>query len=120
MTLVLQKQAAYKVPFRDYHSHAELEEEFSFLAREFSQIAELFSIGRSVEGREILALKISSDVSSRPLLKPQVKFTANIHGNEVVGRELLIALGKANSEMIELMIVMIVFSQVRSVSPLWL
>ena len=95
LTSLRQKQPTYKVPFREYHSNDQLAEELSFLAREFSNIAELFSIGRSVEGREILGLKISSDVSSRPLLKPQVKFTANIHGNEVVGRELLIALGKS-------------------------
>ena len=91
-----QKQPTYKIPFRWYHSHSQLVEELTFLAREFSQIAQVFSIGRSVEGREILGLKISSDVTSRPLLKPQVKFTANIHGNEVVGRELLIALGKSD------------------------
>ena len=68
--------------------------ELTYLAGEFSEIAELVSIGRSVEGREITGLKISTDVSRRPELKPQVKFTANIHGNEVVGRELLIALGR--------------------------
>ena len=94
MFLTRQKSAAYSIPFPHYHSHSELVSELSYLAREFSEIAELVSIGRSVEGREITGLKISTDVSRRPELKPQVKFTANIHGNEVVGRELLIALGR--------------------------
>ena len=30
----------------------------------------------------------------RPLLRPMVKLVANIHGDEVVGRELLIALAR--------------------------
>merc|ERR1719278_955807 len=47
------KKAAYKIPFPHYHSQAELVSELTYLAGEFSEIAELVSIGRSVEGREI-------------------------------------------------------------------
>ena len=32
----------------------------------------------------------------RPLLRPMVKLVANIHGDEVVGRELLIALARCS------------------------
>ena len=34
------------------------------------------------------------DPSGRPLLKPMVKYTANMHGNEVIGRELMLALAE--------------------------
>ena len=40
-------------------------------------------------------LKITEDANKeRPLLKPQVKLTANIHGDEAVGRELLLGLAR--------------------------
>ena len=35
-----------------------------------------------------------NDPSGRPLLKPMVKYTANMHGNEVIGRELMLALAE--------------------------
>ena len=36
-------------------------------------------------------MKISTDQGERSDLKPMVKYVANMHGNEVVGRELLLA-----------------------------
>ena len=36
----------------------------------------------------------------RPMLRPMVKLVANIHGDEVVGRELLIALARCISTVV--------------------
>ena len=56
----------------------------------------MITLGRSVEGRQILGLKIAADTrSERPLLRPQVKFSANIHGDEAVCREMLIGLARS-------------------------
>ena len=45
------------------------------------------SLGRSVEGRQLLGLKITAGVrGERPLLRPQVKFSASLHGDEAVSR----------------------------------
>ena len=50
----------------------------------------------SVEGRHLWVIQISKDVNKRRsgFLKPMVKYIGNIHGNEAVGRELLIHFAK--------------------------
>ncbi len=57
-------------------------------AERCSAISRLFSVGKSVEGRDLWALEISS----RPGLeqaKPSFKYVANMHGDEPSGRCLL-------------------------------
>ena len=54
-----------------------------------------FSLGTSEEGRKLECFHVAGEVRRpRPLLRPMVKLVANIHGDEVVGRELLIALAR--------------------------
>lgn len=67
-----------------------------FLSRKFPELAEIYELSeRSVEGRPLLVLHMSQNVrSERPILRPMIKFVANIHGNEVVGRELLLVLAQ--------------------------
>merc|ERR1712131_386079 len=97
-----QKKLTYRVPFPRYHSYAGMCDELEFLAMDYSDIAQVYSIGRSVEGRQILGIKITADVGAqRPQLRPQVKFSANIHGDEVVSREMVIALARALCEQYE-------------------
>ena len=85
----------YNIPLKKYHTFKRMRDELEYLAQEFSDIAVKYSIGKSVEGRDIICLKITEDANKeRKLLKPQVKFTANIHGDEAVGRELLIGLAR--------------------------
>lgn len=43
-------------------------------------------------GRELWVLLISTTPAERTILKPEVKYVGNIHGNEPVGRELLLRL----------------------------
>jgi len=67
-------------------------------------MARLYSIGKSSQGRELLALRISSGLNQIPQEKndvedhlefelngkPMFKYVGNMHGNEAVGRELVI------------------------------
>lgn len=57
-------------------------------------MARVHSIGKSVEGRELTVLEINKNVRKRSLLTPMFKYVANMHGDETVGRQLLVYLAQ--------------------------
>jgi murein tripeptide amidase MpaA len=77
-----------------YTHYDELKAIFGNLSQQFPSLAKLHSIGKSVEGRDLLILEISENVAERKLGEPMVKYVANMHGDEPVGRELMIYLAK--------------------------
>ncbi|MCL4143131.1 UNVERIFIED_CONTAM: hypothetical protein GTU68_012120, partial [Idotea baltica] len=67
---------------------------FTNLTNEYPNLVQYYSIGKSVQGRDLLVLKISNNVTERALTEPMFKYVANMHGDEAVGRELLIFLAQ--------------------------
>ncbi|XP_055695126.1 carboxypeptidase D isoform X2 [Lutzomyia longipalpis] len=77
-----------------YHSTNEIEDLFAHLQKQFPTMAKVHSIGKSVEGRELTVLEINKNVRKRSLLTPMFKYVANMHGDETVGRQMLIYLAQ--------------------------
>lgn len=74
-----------------YHNYARLTEQLQAYAAAYPHITRLFSIGRSVQGRELWVLTITDhpDVEED---EPEFKYVATIHGNEPIGTELVLYL----------------------------
>ncbi|XP_046686727.1 carboxypeptidase M-like, partial [Homalodisca vitripennis] len=71
-----------------YHTHEEMISFLKNFTKMHSNLTRLYSIGESFEGRELLVLRISG--GDDLLLRPNLKLVGNIHGNEAVGREVLL------------------------------
>ncbi|KAG6443020.1 hypothetical protein O3G_MSEX002659 [Manduca sexta] len=77
-----------------HHDYAKMEAFLKNLNKAYPNITKLSSIGKSVEGRELYVLEVTRDPGVHVPGKPEFKYVANMHGNEVVGREMLLLLAK--------------------------
>lgn len=77
-----------------YHSEDQLLDLFAHLAKRNPELARVHSLGASIEGRDLAVIEISRNVGRRDLLKPMFKYVANMHGDETVGREMIIYLAQ--------------------------
>ncbi|KAL4640288.1 carboxypeptidase Z-like [Arapaima gigas] len=77
-----------------YHSNAQMFNILKRTAAKCSHISRTYSIGRSVEGKDLLVIEFSDNPGQHDILEPEVKYVANMHGNEVLGRQLLIYLAQ--------------------------
>lgn len=93
--LLLTECQSSEVTLSDYHNYTQLMDELDNLAETYPDLAKLYSLGQTAESRELLVMQISQGVNEqRVKLKPMMKLVANMHGNEAVGRELMLALSR--------------------------
>lgn len=74
-----------------YHNYDQLTAELKSLAHMYPEISELTSAGESIQGRQLWVMKVS-DHAATDEDEPKLLYIANMHGDEVVGRELMIYL----------------------------
>ncbi|KAM4709584.1 carboxypeptidase Z [Discoglossus pictus] len=77
-----------------HHSYTQMVNVLKKTAAKCSHISRTYSIGRSFEGKELLAIEFSNNPGVHEPLEPEFRYIGNMHGNEVVGRELLIYLAQ--------------------------
>ncbi|TRY63066.1 hypothetical protein TCAL_03885 [Tigriopus californicus] len=88
----LRSDGFLRPPEFKYHHYDDLKAFLSFYAHHYSNISRLYSIGQSVEGRELWVIEISDLPGQHERLEPEFKYVGNMHGNEAVGREMLLNL----------------------------
>lgn len=75
-----------------YHDHNELTTILQDISSKCPNFTKLYSIGQSVQGRELYVIEFSSTPGKHLPMKPEMKYVGNMHGNEPIGRELLLRL----------------------------
>lgn len=88
----IDKYGFYHAVKFEHHNYVAMEKYLMELSANYANITRLYSIGSSVQGRELYVMEITKDPGVHRPDKPEVKYVGNMHGNEVVGRELLLLL----------------------------
>jgi carboxypeptidase E len=78
--------------WKEYHNQKQLEAKFAEIAKKCPHHTQVYSIGKSVQGRDLVVIEFSTNPGTHESLKPEMKYIGNMHGNEAIGRELLIRL----------------------------
>ncbi|KAF3445470.1 hypothetical protein FNV43_RR10646 [Rhamnella rubrinervis] len=74
-----------------YMTNSELEKAVTEFGRRCSNVSRIYSIGRSVNGVPLWVIEISNKPGEEEA-EPAFKFIGNVHGDEPLGRELLMLL----------------------------
>jgi hypothetical protein len=79
----------------DYPAPEMIIKKMQSLQKQYPTLISLIEIGKSSEGRPLMFAKLTAPARAgvlAPSLRPEFKYVANMHGDEIVGRELMIKL----------------------------
>lgn len=80
------------VQISSYTHYDNLTELLKSYVGKFPNLTKLHDVGQSVEGRTLWALQVTDNVNEQEAGEPMFKYVGNMHGNEPVGRQILIYL----------------------------
>ncbi|KAI4896018.1 hypothetical protein NFI96_000300 [Prochilodus magdalenae] len=75
-----------------HHSYQDMEKLMKSVSDECPNITRFYSLGKSSKGLELYAMEISDKPGIHETGEPEFRYTAGFHGNEALGRELLLLL----------------------------
>uniref|UniRef100_A0A1Y1LFE6 Peptidase M14 domain-containing protein n=1 Tax=Photinus pyralis TaxID=7054 RepID=A0A1Y1LFE6_PHOPY len=81
----------YTIGFQ-YHNYEQMTKFLRATTSRFPTLTALYSIGKSVQGRDLWVMVVSASPYEHMIGKPDVKYVANMHGNEAISRELMLHL----------------------------
>lgn len=77
-----------------YLSNEELNMFVWKLSLAYRNLSRFYTIGQTPKNHTLLVLVISNKPTERPIGRPMVKLVANLHGNEALGRQMLVYLAQ--------------------------
>ncbi|XP_037531562.1 probable carboxypeptidase X1 [Nematolebias whitei] len=80
-----------KLDFR-HHNYKEMRKLMKLVNEECPNITRVYSIGKSYTGLKLYVMEISDNPGKHELGEPEFRYVAGMHGNEALGRELLLNL----------------------------
>ncbi|XP_077434178.1 putative carboxypeptidase X1 isoform X2 [Vanacampus margaritifer] len=80
-----------KLDFR-HHNYKEMRKLMKAVNEACPDITRMYSIGKSYTGLQLLVMEISDNPGTHELGEPEFRYVAGMHGNEALGRELLLNL----------------------------
>eukprot|EP00096_Caligus_rogercresseyi_P011871 TRINITY_DN4820_c0_g1_i1.p1 TRINITY_DN4820_c0_g1~~TRINITY_DN4820_c0_g1_i1.p1 ORF type:complete len:1605 (-),score=512.70 TRINITY_DN4820_c0_g1_i1:1196-6010(-) len=92
VSIPLREDGFLRAPEFSYHHYDNLTRFLRFYAKGYSHIARLYSLGKTKYGRELWIMEISDHPGEHEFLEPEFKYVGNMHGDEAVGREMLLLL----------------------------
>ncbi|KAM8973769.1 adipocyte enhancer-binding protein 1 [Pelodytes ibericus] len=75
-----------------HHSYKDMRQLMKVVNEECPTITRIYNVGKTPKGLKIYAMEISDNPGEHDTGEPEFRYTAGLHGNEVLGRELLLLL----------------------------